>query len=237
MVQNFEGGKGIVRLAAGPAFRTPPHAEGGELAAQPHSRRLMTPLAILFAGAVLCASGAAVADDKSVPAPASSTTWYIVGGPDSAEPRSGNALSLEPRPARIGVGVSFSRLSPGNVITFTAGSSSPRSEPDGSYAFLVSGAYDFDTGTLVTPRVVGGVGVSYLGADRTTSLVGGTDPTARREMAPTAQIGFGADFDLGDSWAVSAEYRAMYLGETERPGSLGESRLDQKFTVGAKIRF
>jgi hypothetical protein len=29
----------------------------------------------------------------------------------------------------------------------------------------------------------------------------------------------------------------MYLGETERDGRLGESRLDQKFTVGAKIRF
>ena len=187
---------------------------------------LKTPLAAMLAGAVLCASGAAVADDKSVPAPASTATWYIVGGPDAAEPRSDKGGSLDPRPARIEVGVSFSRLSPGDVITFTAGSSSPRSDPDGSYAFLVSGAYDFDTG----------VGVSYLGADRTTSLAA-ADPTSRTEMAPTAQIGFGADFDLGDTWAVSAEYRAMYLGETERPGSLGESRLDQKFTVGAKIRF
>lgn len=205
------------------------------MAAQPHRSPIFPLLAMFFAGVLIGVSDVAVADEKPADAIAA-PTWYIVGGPQDAPSDYDDRLSLGGRPARVEIGVSFSRLTPADVITFTTGSASPRAEPDGSYAFLVSGAYDFDTGTLVTPRIVGGVGVSYLGAERPSGLVA-VDPTASREIAPTAQIGFGADFDLGDTWAVSAEYRAMYLGETERPGALGESRLDQKFTVGAKIRF
>gem|GEM_PF-737695 len=205
------------------------------MAAQPHRLMFQVALAAFFTGVIAGVPNLALAD-KAASASSDTTIWYIVGGPEGAPANYGDRLTAVSRPSRVDVGVTLSRLSPADVIAFTSGSTSPGAERAGGYAFLVSGAYDFDTGTLVTPRIVGGVGVSYLGAERRSSS-GTGDPTADQDMAPTAQIGFGADFDLGDTWALSAEYRAMYLGETERPGSLGESRLDQKFTVGAKIRF
>lgn len=187
---------------------------------------------MLSAGVVAGVAAPAHADSHSP----DSATWYIVGGPEDTRTTYGDRFSMAPSPSRVDFGVTFSRVAPGDVITFTSGPTSPRSERAGGYAFLVSGAYDFETGTLVTPRIVGGVGVSYLGSE-VANTPADSDPTAGEDMTPTAHIGFAADFDLGDTWAVSAEYRAMYLGETERPGPLGESRLDQKFTVGAKIRF
>ncbi len=204
------------------------------MAAQPHLQRIRIGLAAIVAG-LSCVASAAFADEPAQTR-SDSATWYVVGGPEADTPaRTYRERSPDgQRSSRVDVGVTLSRLSPADIMTFTAGPAA--AERTGSYAFLVSGAYDFDTGTLVTPRILGGVGVSYLGADRAGGFSAG-DPTARQDMAPTAQIGFGANFDLGDNWALSAEYRAQYLGETERPGSLGESRLDQKFTVGARIRF
>lgn len=206
-------------------------AEGGNLAARPHRWISSSSLVVaVTAGFVACAGAAAWADEK-IPA----ATWYIVGGPEHGPAAGGDRIALDSRP-RADFGVTFAGVAAGEVITFTSGATSPGAEHDDGYSFLVSGAYDFETGTLVTPRVVGGVGVSYVGSGAAGRLAA-ADPTARSEMTPTARIGFGADFDLGDYWAVSAEYSAMYLGETEREGRLGESRLDQKFTVGAKVRF
>ncbi|HEY9568221.1 MAG TPA: hypothetical protein VIR38_09030 [Thalassobaculum sp.] len=175
----------------------------------------------------------ATATDATPADGTSAATWYIVGGPDGrAGGRRAEAGSQQPR---ADFGLTFSGLAAHDAITFTSGASSPRAEENG-YSFLVSGAYDFATGTLVTPRIIGELGLSYLAAGAAGRLAG-SDPTVPLEVAPTARIGFGADFDLGDYWAVSAEYSAMYLGETEGEGRLGESRLDQKFTVGAKVRF
>lgn len=195
----------------------------------------------LAAIAVFGMAGTAGADDKTPAA-----TWYIVGGAEHGAAVSGEGVGRDSRPRGVDFGItvagvtfsgaSYAGIAAGDVITFTSGATSPGvDEPDG-YSFLVSGTYDFETGTLVTPRIVGGVGVSSVGAGAAGRLAP-TDPTARSDMTPTARIGFGADFDLGDYWAVSAEYSAMYLGESEREGRLGESRLDQKFTVGAKVRF
>ena len=201
------------------------------MAARPHRWLLASSLAVaVTAAGPFCVGGAALADDK-VPA----ATWYIVGGPEDGPAVRGDRLGLDSRP-RADFGVTFSGVSAGDVITFTSGATSPGAEHDDRYSFLVSGAYDFETGTMVTPRIVGGVGLSYLGAGAAGRLTD-ADPTARSDMAPTARIGLGADFELGNYLAVSAEYSAMYLGETEREGRLGESRLDQKFTVGAKVRF
>lgn len=160
-------------------------------------------------------------------------TWYIVGSP--ADQPGDDRIGLHGAP-RSDFGVAFAGVAAGDVITFTSGATSPGAEHDDGYSFLVSGAYDFETGTMVTPRIVGGLGLGYPGVGGAGRLAG-SDPTASAEMTPTARIGFGADFDLGNYWAVSAEYSAMYLGETQREGRLGESRLDQKFTVGAKVRF
>lgn len=161
-------------------------------------------------------------------------TWYIVGGAEEL-PEFGVPSDDSPR-FRADLSVTFSRITASDVIPFTSGSTSPRAVGGDGQAFVVSGSYDFRTGTLVTPRIVGGVGLNYSGTQLPDG-VGTSDPTDSGSVAPTAHIGFGADFDLGNTWALSAEYRAFYLGESEAAGKLGESRLDQKFTVGAKIRF
>lgn len=202
------------------------------MAARPHRNFLSSALTAALVSAILIPVTSALADERSP----DSATWYVVGGPESAPNGFGNRAADEAHPSKVDFGLTFSRISPRDIITFTSGPTKPQLERAGGYSFLVSGAYDFETGTLVTPRIIGGIGVSYLG-DTEAGAASDSDPTIRRDMAPTALIGFGADFDLGDTWAVSAEYRAMYLGETEREGRLGESRLDQKFTVGAKIRF
>lgn len=233
MIQISTGGKGNKTLGSVPGFSgRRRYAEGGTLAARPHRRFTTEALAALVAGLAVCLPGAASAGEAS----SESATWYIVGGPEETEATYGNRLALAQRQSRVDLGLTFSRVAAGDIISFTSGPTPPRSESSGGYAFLVSGAYDFETGTLVTPRIVGGVGVSYL-PNGSPGALAGHDPTARQDMTPTAHIGFGAGFDLGDTWAVSAEYRALYLGETEREGRLTESRLDQKFTVGAKIRF
>lgn len=207
-------------------------AEGGILAARPHGSFPTVALAALAAGLVVCSPGVVRAGEAA----RDSSTWYIVGGPEEIGTTDVDRLAAMQRPPRIDFGLTFSRVAAGDIISFTSGPTPPRPEGSGGYAFLVSGAYDFETGTLVTPRIVGGVGVSYL-PNGSTSVLAENNPTTRQDMTPTAHIGFGADFDLGDTWAVSAEYRALYLGETEREGRLNESRLDQKFTVGARIRF
>lgn len=166
-------------------------------------------------------AGTASADDAK-----SGATWYIVGGPEVSL---AEQLGLE-RQSRADFGISV-----GDMMTFTPGSVVPSGQPGEGYSLLLSGSYGFETGTLVTPRVMGGLGVSYPGG-----AAGGTagiDPTVTPGMTPTARIGFGADFDLGGPWGFSAEYSATYLGEAERQGQPSESRVDQKFTVGAKVRF
>ena len=169
--------------------------------------------------------------DEHLAAPA---TWYIVGGAEEL-PEFGVPSDDSSR-FRADLSVTFSRITASDVIPFTSGSTSPRAVGGDGQAFVVSGSYGFRTGTLVTPRIVGGVGLNYSGTQLPDG-VGTSDPTDSGSVAPTAHIGFGADFDLGNNWALSAEYRAFYLGESESAGKLGESRLDQKFTVGAKIRF
>src|SRR3546814_18926174 len=91
--------------------------------------------------------------------------------------------------------------------------SSARGEENG-YSFLVSGAYDFATGTLVTPRIIGELGLSYL-APGAAGRLAGSDPTVPLEVAPTARLGFGAAFELGDYLAVSAQYSPKYRGAPE----------------------
>ena len=194
-------------------------------------RAIVRTLSATLSAPLLLLAAPLAADDGAY----DSATWYIVGGTEEV-PEFGVPVGGNPPGFRADLSVTFSRVSAGDVIPFTSGATSPRAVGGDGQAFVVSGSYDFQTGTLVTPRIVGGVGLNYSG-----SQFGGgaaaSDPTDRGGVAPTAHIGFGADFDLGNTLAVSAEYRAFYLGESEAAGQLGESRLDQKFTVGAKIRF
>lgn len=199
-------------------------------AQRPVSAALSTALAV---AAVVCFTGTSFADEAKPPA----GDWYVVGGTDDSPKTLCDYLTFDPRAGRVDFGVVFSQVSGNEMMAFTSGPTSPRTQRLDDRALMVSGTYDFQTGTLVTPRIVGGLGVSYLGIGGASSAAGTVDPSVRDEMAATAHIGFGADFDLGDTWAVSAAYQAMYVGENDREGRLGESRLDQKFVVGAKVRF
>ena len=172
------------------------------------------------------------ADDRN----ATPGAWYVIGGYDDNAKSYREYLNFGLRASGADFGVVFSQVTGNGVMPFTSGATSPRADRVDGQALMVSGTYDFETGTIVTPRIVGGLGVSYLGLGAGGAMAT-ADPTIAEPMAPTAHIGFGADFDLGDTWAVSASYQAMYVGENDREGRLGESRLDKKFVVGAKVRF
>lgn len=185
--------------------------------------------------AVVALAGPAVAaEDRPDSDPGK---WYIVGSPGGGGTGlSEDRLDLDEGRQPVEFGLTFSRSAGHDLLAFTSGHSQSASAGQDGYSFLLSGAYDWRTGTVITPRVMAGVGVSYLepGVD-----VGGTaiDPGSADDVAPTLQLGFGADIDIIGNWALSAEYRAFYQGATQLDGRVGEERLDQKFLLGAKIRF
>lgn len=135
----------------------------------------------------------------------------------------------------VGLGLTFSNAEADRTLSFTAPSTDLGGDSADRFTFLVSGAYDWHTGTIVTPRFMAGVGISYLDPN--------TVPTKLRqdgggvgEMAPAMQVGIGADVSLSDSLDLSAEYRASVRGAADA-GAEQDPYLDQKFMIGAKLRF
>lgn len=194
-------------------------------------RQSIGPAVFACTFASVIASAPALADGET-----SKQTWYIVGGQADAPFGDSDRLGLGEATRHVDFGVAFSNAPSTNLIQFATGRATARDERGDGYTFLISGAYGFDTGTLVTPRIIAGAGLSYFDP-ASTGIRAPSDPAVGEGLAPTMHIGFGADFDIGARWAVSAEYRASYQSETQREGRLGEARLDQKFTLGAKLRF
>jgi len=200
------------------------------LALHPYRQSIVPAVFSCFLASMI-ASAPAVADSEP-----SKPTWYIVGGQADAPSGDGDRVGLGGEARHVDFGLAFSNAPGTNLIQFATGRATARDERGDGYTFLISGAYDFHTGTLVTPRILAGAGFSYFDP-ASARIRAATDPTVGEGLAPTMHIGFGADFDIGAHWAVSAEYRASYQGETQGEGRLGEARLDQKFTLGAKLRF
>ena len=165
--------------------------------------------------------------------------WYVVGGfgrNESGTMDFGNGFddrSVLPG-VGTGLGVTFSNADPDQTLSFTAPAMDGESED--RFTFLVSGAYDWHTGTIVTPRFMAGVGVSYLDPNpvpmRLRQGVG-----AGSDMTPAAQVGIGADVSISTSLDLSAEYRASVRGATDTGGVEQDPQVSQKFMLGAKIRF
>ncbi|MEO9900981.1 hypothetical protein [Nisaea sp.] len=90
--------------------------------------------------------------------------------------------------------------------------------------------HSFDLGEdwLLRPHVVAGLGLAYgNGLDR------------HDEMSPAFELGFGATYEISDSWDFFTEYRAFYT-RTAQPNLRPEgddSGFAQNFTLGARLRF
>ena len=104
-------------------------------------------------------------------------------------------------------------------------------DPYGSGDVLsISLNHSFDLGDewLLRPHVVAGLGLAY-----------GTGLDRQDEMSPALELGFGATYELSDSWDFFTEYRAFYT-RTAQP-NLGaeedDSGFAQNFMLGARLRF
>ena len=90
--------------------------------------------------------------------------------------------------------------------------------------------HSFDLGAdwWVRPHVVAGLGLAY-----------GTGLDRQDEMSPAFELGFGASYEISDSWDFFTEYRAFYT-RTAQPSLRNqedESSFAQNFMLGARLRF
>ncbi len=197
----------------------------------------MAALAVFVAFSAAPLAAAALDSGDKQPA------WYVVGDIDHrgaavADVSGGYADRMAPGDdvEQVSLGLTLTNATTSHPLGF--GSQAPGAGPDDQdrFTFLVSGAYDWQTGTIVTPRFMAGVGLSYYDADAPS----GRNVSALSdggEMAPAMHLGLGADFAITGSLGLSAEYRAFYRGATEVGGTERDPQIDQKFMLGAKIRF
>lgn len=183
--------------------------------------------------AIVAATATSVqaADENSLP----ESTWYVVGDRFDRTALGEDRLTADALTQRVQLGLTYSNTPGTDVLAVTASPSTGVVDEITGYSFLVAGAYDWRTGSIITPRIMAGVGFSYLDQGRPSDRVATSG--VRDDVAPTLQVGFGADFDVGDSWGFTAEYQAFYRGATELEGRLNDSEVSQKFVLGAKIRF
>lgn len=173
-------------------------------------------------------------DDPRTPA----GSWYVVGN-GTVDRFAGfhDRFALgETERQRVSLGLTFSNGGAGRAFDFTASAPGDDRTGDDRFTFLVSGAYDWHTGTIVTPRFMAGVGVSYLNLETGAAGVR-QDTDGGQDVAPAMQVGFGADVAISSSLDLSAEYRASYRGAGDNSSAERETQIDQKFMLGAKIRF
>lgn len=171
--------------------------------------------------------------------------WYVVGdvaGDDwpAALDRFagfGDRLAIGDEGGRsVAVGLTFSNADAGRILSFSTPTPVLGEDSEDRFTFLVSGAYDWHTGTIVTPRFMAGVGVSYLDPSGGQNRVRSQGiPTV--DLAPAAQLGIGAEVSISEAFDVNAEYRASVRGVSDSAGSDTGPQVDQKFMIGAKIRF
>lgn len=203
-----------------------------------------------FAAAAFLLASASLVHAQSADAPAGDDrtgAWYVVGdlGEDMARGQSNldgfagfddRLVVGEDERRRVTLGLTFSNAEADRTLSFTA--PTPASDADGEdrFTFLVSGAYDWHTGTIVTPRFMAGVGISYLDPDVVPARIR-QDGTGDGDLAPAMQVGIGADVAISGTLDLSAEYRASVRGATETGRAESDPQVDQKFMIGARIRF
>lgn len=90
--------------------------------------------------------------------------------------------------------------------------------------------HSFDLGPdwWVRPHVVAGLGLAY-----------GTGLDRQDEMSPALELGFGASYEISDSWDFFTEYRAFYsrAAQPNLRSQEDESGFAQNFMLGARLRF
>jgi opacity protein-like surface antigen len=108
--------------------------------------------------------------------------------------------------------IGYRRGSGGNS-TLTLGALSATGDVDGNVdalSFLANGRYGFDTGTSLTPFILGGVGVARVGANDIGA--GGLTIVDDTDWVFAYQAGAGVNVALGDGFSAEATYR--FFGTT-----------------------
>lgn len=201
-------------------------------------------LVALFAAATPVSAQTALTDTASGTDGPPPAQWYVVGdvggerlaGIDRFAGFDDRLTAGDAVRGPIALGLTFSNAESDRTLRFTAPSSVPGEQAEDRFTFLVSGAYDWHTGTIVTPRFMAGVGVSYLDPDGVPTRLR-PDGSPVGDLAPAAQVGIGAEVSISGALDLNAEYRASVRGSADTGRSDLDPQLDQKFMIGAKLRF
>lgn len=207
--------------------------------ALPAGAQTLTPSQALSSTPVPASPG-----NASVATDAQPAAWYVVGNFDrEAHSEIDGFVGFDDRHVLadegqrgVGLGLTFSNAEADRTLRFTAPSTDLGGGSEDRFTFLVSGAYDWHTGTIVTPRFMAGVGVSYLDPNGVPTRLR-QDGGPGGEMTPAAQVGIGADVSVSSALDFSAEYRASVRGAADPGNPEQDPQVDQKFMIGAKLRF
>ncbi|MFX4222275.1 MAG: hypothetical protein ACMVO3_15585 [Thalassobaculum sp.] len=210
------------------------------------SRRMAIAVAAVSLGTTLATATPGLAQTRdSVAADPPAAEWYVVGNIGADDRSAGfnrfagfdDRLAVGDESRRpVALGLTFSNAEADRTLSFTAPSPVLGDEAEDRFTFLVSGAYDWHTGTIVTPRFMAGVGVSYLDPNGAPTRLRSYGAPAT-DLAPAAQLGIGAEVSISEALDLNAEYRASVRGPADGSGSEIGPQVDQKFMIGAKIRF
>jgi len=199
--------------------------------------------------AALVVHPAAASDETA----ADDATWYFIGESNAPstqfDPRFDSAsrepfLTLDDADAaapRYEFVLTLSDDSNPDRLRFTSGQSQGLAGQSEMYTFLVNRTFDWTNESPITPHFMAGLGMTYTytddqGVADLAQRSGGGDQSSWK---PAFQFGVGASYEISPSWALTARYRALFVGSDPRTfdedGS--DALFTQDFMIGAQIRF
>jgi len=119
------------------------------------------------------------------------------------------------------------------------GAAAPYEGHISNLSFMGNVLYDIETGTIVTPYVGAGIGVSAVTADEIRTVVGRTLDETRPEFA--YQFIGGASVDVMDNLALTADYRYFRTTEakfrTNADDNMATDNASHNVMVGLRYKF
>ncbi|NTU76501.1 MAG: outer membrane beta-barrel protein [Alphaproteobacteria bacterium] len=106
-------------------------------------------------------------------------------------------------------------------------------------SFMGNALYDIDTGTIFTPYLGAGLGLSVVGADNIRTVVGTTLDDTKAQFAYQGIAGVAAELDK--NWSVTADYRYFRTLEPAFKNELGDhvktTNASHNIMVGLRYTF
>lgn len=196
---------------------------------------------MLAAALSLHMTGMALAEDAAT----TDSNWYFIGDSDSPLARLDERLRdpfltseiADAGAPRYEFVLTLSDDSDPDRLRFTSGQSYGISGRSEMYTFLLNRSFDFVNDSPITPHFMAGLGMTYID-DLGVANLAQRSGRGNAAWKPAMQFGVGASYDISSSWALTAQYRAFFVGtdafvtDDQRDGLFS-----QDFMIGARLRF